>query len=99
MANIPENLRLCFWDTDIDRLDMEENKDYIISRLYTKGGMRGIAFVHEAYADDEVIHAAKTRRDLNPIVANYLSKKYGIPREDMAYYRMVDRGGRTLWDH
>ncbi len=78
---------------------MGKNRDYIISRLYTRGGMRGIAFVHETYTDDEVIHAATTRRDLNPIVANYLSEKYDIPRKDMAYYQMVEMGGRTLWDH
>ncbi len=99
MADIPESLRFCFWDTDIEKLDMEKNSDYIISRLYTRGGIRGIVFVHETYTDDEIIHAAKTRRDLNPIVANYLSERYGIPREDMAYYRMVEMGGRTLWDH
>ncbi len=93
------SLSSCFWDTDISRLDIEKNKDFIITRLYTKGGMRGINFVHRIYADDDVIHAAKVRRDLNPIVANYLSKKYGIRRSDMAYYRMEDMGGRTLWNH
>ncbi len=93
------SLNSCFWDTDISRLDIEKDKDFIITRLYTKGGMRGINFVHHIYADDDVIHAAKVRRDLNPIVANYLSKKYNIRRSDMAYYRMEDMGGRTLWNH
>ena len=83
---IPEYLRAYFWDTDFDSLDKEKNKLYIISRLYTKGRIEGYKWVNENYSDDDIIEAAKVRRDFHPIVANFLRKKYGLRKEEMAYY-------------
>lgn len=88
MAQLPERFRPCFWDTDFDGLDVRENRAFIIARLYTKGGFEGMLAVAELYSDEDVICAARTRRDLDPIVANYLRKRYGIKKEDMNYYRM-----------
>lgn len=85
---IPEEFRTFFWDTDFDKLDIQENAPFIISRLYNKGGIRGIMWVHDTYDDETIINAVKTRRDFHPIVANYLRKKYGLEKEDMVYYKM-----------
>ncbi len=95
---IPEEFRVCFWDSDFEHLDIEKNKLFIISRLYVKGGWPGIKWVHQIYTDEEIAEAARRRRALNPIVANYLRKKYGLRKEEMAYYRMEALGGRELWD-
>lgn len=91
VPQLPEEFRSCFWDTDFEKLDIQKNKLFIISRLYTKGGFPGIFWVHDTYPDQDVIDAAKIRRDLNPIVANYLRKKYGLRKEDMMYYQMQNR--------
>lgn len=91
MAQLPEKFRQCFWDSDFEHLDTRENMAFIISRLYTKGGFPGIFWVDKTYSSQDIIYAAKTRRDLNPIVANYLRKKYNIKKNEMNYYQM--RGG------
>lgn len=96
---IPEKFRPCFWDADFDKLDLKKNKDFIITRLYVKGGLSGIDWVHDQYSDEEIQDAAKRRRALNPIVANYLRNKYHLKKQDMAYYRMAQSGGRELWDY
>lgn len=88
MSTLPERFRPVFWDTDFDNLDKKKNAAYIISRLYNKGGFPGIFWVHVNYTDEEIIHAAKTRRDFDPIVANYLREKYHLQKEEMNYYRM-----------
>lgn len=87
---LPEKLRPYFWDTEFEKLDKEENKLFIIARLYTKGTLVGLKWVDENYSDKDVIEAAQQRRDLTPIVANYLRKKYGLTKEEMAYYRLPD---------
>lgn len=92
MPQLPEKLRPYFWDTDFDSLDKEINKGYIISRLYTKGRVEGMLWVNRNYTEKDIIYAAKKRRDLTPIVANYLQKKYGLKREEMAYYRLAQNG-------
>ena len=94
---VPEKFRPCFWDTDFDALDIEQNRNFIITRLYVKGGISGIDWVHRQYSDCEIMDAAKKRRALNPIVANYLRKKYHLEKEEMAYYRMEMSGGRESW--
>ena len=86
IKKLPEKLRPYFWDTDFDVLDKEKNKLFIISRLYTKGTLVGLKWVEDNYSDRDIIEAAKKRRDLNVIVANYLRKKYDLKKEDMAYY-------------
>lgn len=96
---IPDKFQHCFWDTNWEELDIAEDKDFIITRLYTHGGMPGIRWVHQSYTDDEVKEAAKHRRALNPIVANYLQKKYHLKRSEMAYYRMESAGGREMWSY
>lgn len=59
-------------------MDKEENKLFIIARLYTKGTLVGLKWVDENYSDEDVIEAAQQRRDLTPIVANYLRKKIWV---------------------
>jgi len=83
---IPESLKAAFWDSNIDELDLEKNSAYIISRLYNYGGVEGRMWVHMRYDDDAIVKAACQRRDLDPIVANYLKKEFKIKDEDMACY-------------
>lgn len=91
MAQLPEKFRPCFWDSDFEHLDIVENRAFIISRLYTKGGFSGIFWIDETYSDQDIIYAAKTRRDLDPIVANYLRKKYHLEKSEMNYYHMQNK--------
>ena len=88
-----------FWDTDLAQLDAECDSDYIIARLYCKGGIRGIRAAEKYYSKDQITHAAKARRDLNPIAANYLQSICGLPREEMAYYRTGRRDAEVLWKY
>ena len=72
--HLPEFLRPYFWDTDFDVLDKEEDKMFIIPRLYTKGRWEGFRWVEKNYPDEDIIKATKDSRNLNAIVANYISK-------------------------
>ena len=87
--SIPDKFRQVFWDTSFENLDTEENKFFIISRMYCYGGLQGMYWVEHFYPEKDIIEAAKKRRDLNPIVANHLRKKFGLTKEDMKYYNRV----------
>lgn len=90
---LPEKFRGDFWDTTFEDLDTEYNKDFIIVRLFMHGGTPGVMFVNDTYSLEDIRHAIKTRRDLNPIVANYLSTTYDVQREEMIYYQFVHDTG------
>ena len=83
-ANPKEGLRQMrgiFWDTDVEQLDPEKNKPFIIARMLEKGGMRGMIWVEAVYPPEDIVDAVCHRRDLSPVVRNYCMGRYRIPRE------------------
>ena len=107
MLKIPKKFEPCFWDTEFEKLDTEENKYYIISRLYNKGGISGITWVEDNYSIEDITEATKLRRDFHPIVANYLRKKMWIKKRTNELLQNVTRNSmevtimfwETLDDH
>ena len=72
-----------FWDADITQLDMKENSAYIISRLLNMGGMPGYLWVQYLFTRDEIVQAVIHRRDMRPIVRNFMAAQYHIPAESL----------------
>ena len=85
---LPIKFKPVFWDTNFEELDTEENKLFIISRMYCRGGLEGMFWVEQHYPEEDIIEAAKSRRDLDPIVANHLRKKFGLEKSQMKYYTL-----------
>lgn len=80
------DMKPLFWDTDISRLDMDENHRYIIARLLNMGGMRGYFWIRDHYSAPAVVDTLAHRRDINPIVQNFVASQYDIPKEAIAKY-------------
>lgn len=94
-VSIPKNLSIYFWDSDINKLSVKTNKDFIISRLLTKGGTEGYRFIIETYTPYEIKDTIKRTRNLTPVTAAYFMRRYHLKKEDMMYYRMnADKGWR-----
>ena len=91
IPRIPDAFRSVFWDTDFDSLDPNRNSIYIISRMYCKGGLKGIRWIEQNYGKEEIIQTARMSRNLNPIVANHMKNKYQLKRVDMNYYKIANR--------
>ena len=72
-----------FWDTDTEALDMSKNRNYIISRLLNLGGIAGLDWVEGHYSPEEIAEAVRRRRDLHPIVRNFMAERYHIPGEQL----------------
>lgn len=83
---LPDKFKPVFWDTPFEDLDTEKDKAFIIIRMYCYGGIEGMYWVERHYSDEDIITAAKTRRDMNPIVANHLKNKFGLEKFQMKYY-------------
>lgn len=94
---MPEELKKYFWDTQFKKLDIRENKRYIISRLYCYGDLEAIKWVKNVYSKDDIKEVALKSRDLKPIVANYLRQQFNLRKEEMAYYRWVQGMNYEYW--
>ena len=53
--SLPLRFKPVFWDTDCEKLDLEKNKLFIISRMYCKGGFPGIYWVEHHYSEEDII--------------------------------------------
>ena len=72
-----------FWDTQAAELNVDEHSDYIISRLLNMGGMRGYLWVQKLYTEDDIRGAVIRRRDMRPVVRNFMAARYGIPKDSL----------------
>ena len=94
---MPGELKKYFWDTKFEELDIKKNKRYIISRLYCYGDLKAIRWVNNTYSREDIKKVAIKRRDLKPIVANYLRQQFNLKKEEMAYYRTVSAINYEYW--
>lgn len=84
---MPIEFKKYFWDTEFDKLELELNKRYIISRLYCYGDLKAIKWAKENYTKADIEDVARNCRNLKPLVANYLRQQYNLKKEEMAYYK------------
>ena len=94
---MPIDLKKYFWDTNFEQLDIKKNKAYIISRLYCYGDLKAIRWVKCTYSKEDIKEVAKNRRDLKPMVANYLRQQFNLKKEEMAYYRAIVSMNYEYW--
>ncbi|EKD64953.1 MAG: hypothetical protein ACD_50C00232G0002 [uncultured bacterium] len=68
-AKIPKNLQSVLWSTDINLLDLERDKGYIIHQVLIYGSFDDIRWLFQTYSKKEVLE----------VFLNHPSKNY--PRE------------------
>ena len=86
---MPTELKKYFWDTEFEKLDLEKNKRYIISRLYCYGDLKAIKWIKQTYTNKDIKEVAKKSRNLTPLVANYLRQQFNLKKEEMMYYKTM----------
>ncbi len=94
---MPEELKKYFWDTKFEKLDIQKNKRYIISRLYCYGDLKALRWVKENYSNEDIEDVARNCRNLKPLVANYLKQQFSLKKEEMAYYIWTTAMNYEYW--
>lgn len=73
-CEIPREL---FWDADVDRLDPQENKQYIIERTLEFGDEKAVSWLFSIYARRDIEKALRKSRALSPKSFCYWSLMLG----------------------
>jgi hypothetical protein len=68
--NIPPGL---FWDTDTSRLDLQQNKEYIIERVLELGDENAVSWLVSCYPRSEIKKVLRSSRRISRKSANYWS--------------------------
>ena len=75
---LPKSLKKFFWDTPLESIDQNRNRDYVISRLLELGDEPAVQWLEGAYPAEELHDAVKASRTLSPKSRNYWKLKYHI---------------------
>jgi len=79
--NNPEFSSSCFWDMDYRELDPEKDKNFIISRVVSRGGSNDEIELFRYYGWDTIKEEIIKIRYLNQKILNYLSLLFNIEKE------------------
>jgi len=97
MAHPPPFLQGALWLSDIDRLNIEKDKDYIIHQLFSHGGMEEIWWVIRTYPLDTIRTVFQTvpykdyRAPRFNFIKNYLLELQHIPLDERHYVTNIPR--------
>jgi hypothetical protein len=80
----------CFWDQDYTKLDLENCKNYIISRVVSYGGSKDELELFRYYGWDVIKDEVTKIRYLNSKILNYLSNLFEIPQQNFRCYNNKD---------
>jgi hypothetical protein len=76
-----------FWDVDINKLDSDKAKRYIIDRVFGLGKAKEIKLVIEYYGSGTVVDVLKSINYLDPKTLNFVSKLFNISLHSFKCYR------------
>jgi hypothetical protein len=82
----PQFSNACFFFFFYTKLDLEKNKNYIISRVVSRGGSKDELELFRYYGWEVIKSEVIKIRYLNGKILNYLSKLFDIPLENFRCY-------------
>jgi hypothetical protein len=71
------------WDTDLEKLDINEKYFAIIERVLKFGRPEQIRWLLMTYSENQIIETIKKSKNIDLKTANFWSIHYKIPREDI----------------
>lgn len=77
-----------FWDVDINNIDAELHKSYIIGRVVSYGKIEDWKIIKEHIGMEEITRLAPAIRDLDPKSCSFLSLVTKIPLEEFRCYTL-----------
>lgn len=72
-----------FWDTNVEKIDLEINKNAIIERVICRGILEDFYVLNKIYSKIVIINALKTARGLDPKTVNFCINYYGINKDEI----------------
>lgn len=85
MMNLLSNRHL-FWEADLQSLNSQTNKNYIIERVFEKGNWADYKEVMEYYSLDKIKTALRNAKWLDAKTMYFVSAYFDIPLETMRCY-------------
>jgi len=79
-----------FWDVDINDVDLQKHKRYIVERVLTRGKMQDFEKLLTLYSKEEIRIELKKSKELDPKTLHFCSWYFNIPQTELhasSFYR------------
>ena len=85
-AKKPFHSEKIFWDTDVQTMDFEKHKSFIISRVFERGDVPDIRACRHYYSHETISKVLLQTRYLSPVRLAMASAIIGKPQESFRCY-------------
>lgn len=91
MAHPPKSLQAILWSSDVNQLDIEKNKGYIIHQLLMYGNLDELRWLFQTYSKRTVVdiflsHPAKLYpKEMFPFIKDYILGLRGVSINEEDY--------------
>ncbi|MDI9480740.1 MAG: DUF6922 domain-containing protein [Syntrophomonadaceae bacterium] len=75
--------RAIFWDTEIEKIDLEVNKSKIIERIINFGDEHAYKWLWKVYSEETIRSEVKSNKNIDKKAAHMLANVLGIPKEEI----------------
>jgi len=75
-----------FWDVNINNLDLNRSKRFIIERVFVMGTSKEIMLIINYYGKRVVVRVLKNLNYIDPKTLNFVSKLFNISLESFKCY-------------
>lgn len=86
-----------FWDTDMNKLDMNEYPAYVIQRVLEYGEMQDWRLINKFYGLPKIVEVCKNLRTLDPVCLSFICTISHTNKEDYLCYR-TRQSNPTPWN-
>jgi len=80
---LPTDFKRYFWDTDVNKLSIEKNRNYIIERLLELGDIKELKWLNETYPKEDIIDTLKSSTRISPKTGNFFALYYQVPKDTL----------------
>jgi hypothetical protein len=71
MIKVEEPLKPFFWDIELEKIDIQQHKTYIIERILELGDGPAVQWLFSTYALPEIKESLKKSRNISPKSRNF----------------------------
>lgn len=75
-----------FWDADLEQLDFDANKKYVIQRVLERGAFTDLQIAFKYYGANVIIEIARNLRTLEPRALSFIARIANLPKESFKCY-------------
>lgn len=81
--SLPDYLRVYFWDIEIEKLDLQQHSQFIISRILNEGNDQALAWLFNLYDRETIKNTVKASRSLSLKTARCWQNFFDLKEEEL----------------